>query len=199
MGCLSLLTVHCRDTETSWTFDNKRQSFTITTLQSLIRGDAVYDSYGPKCNSRFFVNYGFALEFNEENQCVIPLAIQLTDPLYTIKVRYLGGYASSTRRRFQIPVQYAEKETKEAFSFARFAFADEKCVSSPYTSMTYCTGSLINCAGALSDVRLYGMSMGTSVCTVVVVIGSFGNQGIARIGSRGRLQTGRDRTDFHQK
>jgi hypothetical protein len=38
-------------------------------------GDPVYDSYGPKCNSRFFVNYGFALEQNDENQCVIPIAV----------------------------------------------------------------------------------------------------------------------------
>jgi len=116
---------HKRPRETSWTFDNKRQSFTITSLQVLPRGMPVYDSYGPKCNSRFFVNYGFALEVNEENQCLIPISILVTDPLYQLKVRWLGGYASSTRRRFQLPLQYAEKETRETFSFTRFAFADD--------------------------------------------------------------------------
>jgi hypothetical protein len=75
-------------------------------------GDQIYDSYGRKCNSRFFVNYGFALDENEDNQTVIPLNIPLNDPQYQMKLRFLGGHPSSTRRRFQIPVQYKEKETK---------------------------------------------------------------------------------------
>ena len=31
-------------------------------------GEQIYDSYGRKCNWRFFVNYGFCLEENEDNQ-----------------------------------------------------------------------------------------------------------------------------------
>jgi len=116
---------HKRPRETSWTFDNKRQSFTITSLKALSRGEQVYDSYGPKCNSRFLVNYGFALEYNEENCGQIPISIPTTDPHYALKIRFLGGYASSARRRFQIPIQYSEKETREAFSFVRFAYANE--------------------------------------------------------------------------
>jgi len=42
-----------------------------------------------------------------------------------MKLRFLGGHHSSTRRRFQVPIQYKEKETKELFSFARFAFAKD--------------------------------------------------------------------------
>jgi len=91
----------------------------------LSRGDQVYDSYGRKCNSRFFVNYGFALEDNEDNQCVVPLEISAKDPQYQMKLRFLGGHHSSMRRRFQVPIHYKEKETKELFSFARFAFAKD--------------------------------------------------------------------------
>jgi len=116
---------HRRPRETSWTYDNKRQSFTITSLKGLVRGEPIYDSYGPKCNSRFLVNYGFALEYNEENMCQIPVSIPTTDPHYALKIRFLGGYASSARRRFQIPIQYSEKETRECFSFVRFAYANE--------------------------------------------------------------------------
>lgn len=112
-------------TETSWTFDDKRNGFTITSLKALSRGDQIYDSYGRKCNSRFFVNYGFSLDENEDNQAIIPLAIPPTDAQYQMKLRFLGGHPSSTKRRFQIPVQYKEKETKECFSFARFAFAKD--------------------------------------------------------------------------
>jgi histone-lysine N-methyltransferase SETD3 len=111
--------------ETSWTFDDKRNAFTITSLKALNRGDQIYDSYGRKCNSRFFVNYGFSLEENEDNQAVIPLSIPQTDPHFQMKLRFLGGHPSSTKRKFQIPIQYKEKETKEAFSFARFAFAKD--------------------------------------------------------------------------
>jgi histone-lysine N-methyltransferase SETD3 len=111
--------------ETSWTFDDKRNGFIITSLKSLNRGDQIFDSYGRKCNSRFFVNYGFSLEDNEDNQAVIPVDIPTTDPHYPLKLSYLGGHASACKRRFQIPIQYKEKEAKEAFSFTRFALAQD--------------------------------------------------------------------------
>ena len=31
-------------------------------------GEELFDSYGEKCNSRFFVHYGFTLEENDANQ-----------------------------------------------------------------------------------------------------------------------------------
>jgi hypothetical protein len=42
------------------------QAFTITTLQTIAIGAQVYDSYGQKCNHRFLLNYGFAIENNRE-------------------------------------------------------------------------------------------------------------------------------------
>lgn len=48
---------HKRPRETSWTYDDSRGAFTITALRSLAQGEQIYDSYGRKCNSRFFVNY----------------------------------------------------------------------------------------------------------------------------------------------
>jgi hypothetical protein len=60
--------------------------------QALQRGDQVFDSYGQKCNSRFLVNYGFALEENEmDNEVIFGLQMARTDPLYDMKLRYLGG------------------------------------------------------------------------------------------------------------
>jgi len=110
--------------ETSWTFDDKRNAFTITSLKALSRGDQIYDSYGRKCNSRFFVNYGFSLEDNEDNQAIIPCQLPADDPQFRMKFRMLGSH-SNTKRRFQIPIQYKEKETKEAFSFLRFCHAKD--------------------------------------------------------------------------
>ncbi|CAN0475117.1 unnamed protein product [Ectocarpus sp. 8 AP-2014] len=57
---------HYRPRETKWTYDNNRGGFTITTLHRILGGAQVYDSYGQKCNHRFLLNYGFAIENNQE-------------------------------------------------------------------------------------------------------------------------------------
>jgi len=85
---------HYRPRETKWTFDEERQAFTITTLQPIPAGAQVYDSYGQKCNHRFLLNYGFAVEDNREldgfcpNEVPIELALNLDDPLYTPKMEF---------------------------------------------------------------------------------------------------------------
>ena len=59
---------HRRPRETKWAYDDATQGFIITSLRALEGGAQVHDSYGRKCNSRFFVNYGFALEENVDNE-----------------------------------------------------------------------------------------------------------------------------------
>ena len=69
--------------------------FTIVTtnirLKPIMAGSQVYDSYGQKCNHRFLLNYGFAVEDNTEsdgfcpNEVPIELSISSTDPNYTTK------------------------------------------------------------------------------------------------------------------
>jgi len=102
------------------------KGFTITSLRTISRGEEVYDSYGRKCNSRFFVNYGFTLEENEDNEVVIRVALPKDDPHYSLKIRYLGGREASANREFQIPSNYKEKKTRELFSFLRFVHAREE-------------------------------------------------------------------------
>lgn len=55
---------HYRPRQTRWAFDNRKRCFVITSLQRLHAGQQVYDSYGKKCNSRFLLNYGFAVDNN---------------------------------------------------------------------------------------------------------------------------------------
>jgi histone-lysine N-methyltransferase SETD3 len=71
---------HYRPRETKWTFDNETQCFTITALQDIQAGDQIYDSYGQKCNHRFLLNYGFAVEDNRESDgfCPNEVSIELT-------------------------------------------------------------------------------------------------------------------------
>eukprot|EP00479_Gromia_sphaerica_P013995 TRINITY_DN809_c0_g1_i3.p1 TRINITY_DN809_c0_g1~~TRINITY_DN809_c0_g1_i3.p1 ORF type:complete len:201 (+),score=47.69 TRINITY_DN809_c0_g1_i3:983-1585(+) len=108
---------HKRPRETKWTFSDAENGFIITTLKGMSSGDEVYDSYGRKCNSRFFVNYGFSLDENEDNEVVMGLRIPKSDPHYSMKVRFLGGNPNSVHREYQIPMSYKEKKTKECFSF----------------------------------------------------------------------------------
>jgi hypothetical protein len=58
---------HYRPRQTKWAYDNKRSAFLIHSLTTLRAGQQVYDSYGKKCNSRFLLNYGFAVEHNSDD------------------------------------------------------------------------------------------------------------------------------------
>lgn len=54
-------------TDTTWSFEDKTNSFTIVSNKNIKQGKEIYDSYGFKCNSRFFVNYGFSVQDNEDD------------------------------------------------------------------------------------------------------------------------------------
>jgi hypothetical protein len=85
---------HYRPRETKWTFDEDRQAFTITSLQHIPAGAQVYDSYGQKCNHRFLLNYGFAVEDNREldgfcpNEVPVELYVDPDDELFQEKLDY---------------------------------------------------------------------------------------------------------------
>ena len=81
---------HFRPRETSWTFDNTQQGFTMTSLKALSAGQQIMDSYGKKCNSKFLMHYGFAIEKNreEDGKCMneMPLLLTLEVRLYFVCV-----------------------------------------------------------------------------------------------------------------
>ena len=57
---------------TTWNYCDKKTAFLITSTCTQLTGVEVFDSYGPKCNSRYFVNYGFTLPNNEsQNQAAV--------------------------------------------------------------------------------------------------------------------------------
>ena len=49
---------------TQWRFDKARNAFTIISTKICLKGSELFDSYGPKSNSRYLVNYGFTLDNN---------------------------------------------------------------------------------------------------------------------------------------
>ena len=54
--------------KTRWTFNDKDKFFEIISKGSILKDSPISDSYGCKCNSRFFVNYGFVLDSNIDNE-----------------------------------------------------------------------------------------------------------------------------------
>lgn len=66
----------------------------LHSLQPIPAGAQVYDSYGQKCNHRFLLNYGFAVEDNREldgfcpNEVPIELSIDPKDPIYRLKLEF---------------------------------------------------------------------------------------------------------------
>jgi len=113
---------HKRPEETSWTFDQSRNAFTIVTTRSLSKGAQIFDSYGRKCNSRYFVNYGFSLDPNEDNQVAMFFSLNTKDPLYNKK----AGLVGAGEHRFQIPFEHKERVTRKCMSYLRVAFATKE-------------------------------------------------------------------------
>jgi len=58
---------HNNNPETQWFFDDINKVFKILSKKKFSANVPIYDNYGKKCNSRFFVNYGFVLDRNMEN------------------------------------------------------------------------------------------------------------------------------------
>jgi len=115
---------HKRPRETKWSYDEKACGFVINALNAISKNGEVFDSYGRKCNSRFFVNYGFALEDNDDNEGLVSLDLLKEDSLYHVKLKFMSSGLS--RRDFQLPRFYKEKKAKECFAFLRFIAATQE-------------------------------------------------------------------------
>jgi len=59
---------HKRPRETTWFYSDEKEGFIIEACEDLPRGAPIHDSYGKKCNSRFFLNYGFINANNDANE-----------------------------------------------------------------------------------------------------------------------------------
>jgi histone-lysine N-methyltransferase SETD3 len=62
---------------TKWEFNDKLQLFTVETEQFISKGEPIYETYGYKCNYRYFVNYGFTVNNNKYEEATL-----IINPLY---------------------------------------------------------------------------------------------------------------------
>ncbi len=97
---------HSAEPNVQWAFDESSQCFVMKAQKPIASGKECWDSYGNKCNSRFFVNYGFTLEHNAEwNQTVLhlPMIRELGDRLYNDGYTYGIPSIPPNVVRFQVP------------------------------------------------------------------------------------------------
>ena len=121
---------HYRPRETSWTFSDAQQSFIMTSLKKLEKGQQIMDSYGKKCNSKFLMHYGFAVENNRESdgRCMNEIAIhvelpstEIDDFLSEQRVQILTTSELVTRAS----MTYDDQGSAELLSFCRVAVANQ--------------------------------------------------------------------------
>merc|ERR1719436_598523 len=123
---------HKRPRQTKWTYVANKRGFVITSLQPIGTQLEVFDSYGRKCNSRFFVNYGFVPEENEDNEAIMSFLLSPKDPAFAQKAKLLPDPgALEQERTFQIPMHYNDPnlKVKECFSYLRFLLATSDEIS----------------------------------------------------------------------
>lgn len=87
--------------ETCWGYQDVADGFVMTALQGFAAGQAVHDSYGRKCNSRYLLNYGFVLADNQENQARLTFS------------------ARRDEKSFLVPVNLDAPQTQHMFAFLR--------------------------------------------------------------------------------
>ena len=76
---------HKRPRQTTWNYTDDRRGFIIEAMDDIKRGEQVYDSYGKKCNSRFFLNYGFINLNNDANEVPIRIYYNPDDKMKQVK------------------------------------------------------------------------------------------------------------------
>jgi histone-lysine N-methyltransferase SETD3 len=122
---------HLRPRECKWEFEDDIQAFTITSLEHMKAGAQVYDSYGKKCNYRFLLNYGFALENNIEADGSSPNEFSVcfdesrsgaTDPLAEERFglwRVLPPMQQVHSKRLRLDANVRSAPARQAFAILR--------------------------------------------------------------------------------
>lgn len=82
---------HKRPRETSWYYSDDKKGFVIEACEDLPRGAPVHDSYGKKCNSRFFLNYGFINMNNDANEIQFKVELNATSANIEGKLKLLNN------------------------------------------------------------------------------------------------------------
>ncbi len=126
---------HMIPPNTHWYFDKSNGMFVVKSKQYIPIGDNIFESYGQKCNYRYFVNYGFTICDNPFEEAVIilnPLIITaISQKLYHNKD--ILELINTSREIFQIGYDIKGEQTKLMIEAAKNK-CDELLKSQGHTS-----------------------------------------------------------------
>ncbi|CEO98007.1 hypothetical protein PBRA_006121 [Plasmodiophora brassicae] len=112
--------------QTSWRYDQDQRAFVVRALEPIAVGQEILDNYGRKCNSRWLVNYGFALEPNPDNETRVWIGLAQGHPLNRLKQRLFGACT----KEFRLQASCQAGQFQAAMSHARLVCSDEEDVTS---------------------------------------------------------------------
>eukprot|EP01083_Nonionella_stella_P108529 315780_1 len=105
---------HSHRVQTAWGFSDRRNGYLMGVHQNgyFRKGAELFDTYGRKDQSRFFVNYGFTLKDNQADN----------EAFMVLRAAHKGQPLS---RGYQLPMTYVHRSSQNAFSFLRVVHSDE--------------------------------------------------------------------------
>ena len=115
---------HKRPRETTWYYSDNLQGFVIEACEDIPRGVPVHDSYGKKCNSRFFLNYGFINVPNDGNEVQLKFVLDESRTNYEAKLKMVNGRYPF--QWFRIVENLTDTSMHEMLSWSRYITFDDE-------------------------------------------------------------------------
>merc|ERR1719334_51422 len=115
---------HTSKLKTTWGYDDSTGRFyeKMRPGRNLAAGEEVFVGYGNKDQSRFFVNYGFTLDDNkEDNHAVLHFNV--------------SEGKKQLLESVQIPMSYDKPETRKAFTIVRDFYSSNGSSSGPISTL----------------------------------------------------------------
>lgn len=103
----------------AWNYSQTRQGFGLDSMGTIERGLEVFDSYGNKCNAKFFVNYGFLEDIPDSFEYLFNFVLEDDSYFFEEKVKLLP--TKSGRYRLLLSMDY---ESETAIRNLRLLLAD---------------------------------------------------------------------------
>jgi hypothetical protein len=117
---------HGAEPEVSWGYDSDGDRFTMTASRATAPGEELRDSYGVKCNSRFFVHYGFCLEDNPANEAILTFPAPTDRLRADLAARLLWGHCLGAARTFSVAARHADVRVRRMFAYLRLVCANDR-------------------------------------------------------------------------
>jgi histone-lysine N-methyltransferase SETD3 len=115
---------HRRPRQTQWFYDDNKNAFIVQAIEEINPGQEIFDSYGKKTNSRFLLNYGFALENNDMGEYQLTVVFNNEYPLFDIKKKLFKNEFDFTKI-YNLNNNFQESQILELISYLRFLMYDD--------------------------------------------------------------------------